>query len=97
MEYRLRVYEVKQGEMAAWIDEWTRLVRPLRERLGFRVLGAWASEEDNTFVWLLGYDGRDGYEAADAAYYASPDRAALDPDPARHLATTRQLAVTPVD
>ena len=97
MEYRLRIYEVKQGEMAAWIDEWSRLIRPLRESLGFRVLGAWASQEDNTFVWLLGYDGRDGYEAADAAYYASPDRAALDPDPARHLAATRQLEVTPVD
>jgi hypothetical protein len=95
MEYRLRIYDVKQGEMSAWIDEWSRLIRPLREKLGFQVLGAWASE-DNTFVWLLGYDGPGGYETADAAYYASPDRAALEPDPARHLAATRQLEVTPV-
>jgi NIPSNAP len=97
MEYRLRIYEVKPGEMASWIDEWSRHIRPLREQLGFRVLGAWASEEANTFVWLLGYDGPGGYEAADAAYYASPERAAIDPDPARHLAATRQLAVTPVE
>jgi hypothetical protein len=96
MEYRLRIYEVKQGEMSAWIDEWSRLIRPLRERLGFRVLGAWASEDANTFVWLLGYDGADGYEAADAAYYALPERAAVRPDPARHLAATRQLEVKPV-
>jgi hypothetical protein len=96
MEYRLRIYEVKQGEMAAWVDEWSRLIRPLREQLGFRVLGAWAAAESSTFVWLLGYDGLDGYEAADAAYYASPERAAVDPDPARHLVSTRQLAVEPV-
>jgi hypothetical protein len=96
MEYRLRIYEVKPGEMSAWIDEWSGLVRPLRESFGFRVLGAWASEEANTFVWLLSYDGPGGYDAADAAYYASPERAALDPDPARHLDATRQLEVTPV-
>lgn len=97
MEYRLRIYAVKQGEMSAWIDEWSRLIRPLRERLGFRVLGAWMSEESNTFVWLLGYEGPDGYEAADADYYAAPQRAALDPDPARHLASTQELQVRPVD
>jgi hypothetical protein len=96
MEYRLRIYGVKQGQMAAWIDEWSRLIRPLREQLGFRVLGAWASEESSTFVWLLGYDGPDGYETADAAYYSSPERAAVDPDPARHLVSTQQLVVKPV-
>ncbi len=96
MEYRLRIYGVKQGQMAAWVDEWSRLIRPLREQLGFRVLGAWASEESSTFVWLLGYDGPDGYETADAAYYSSPERAAADPDPARHLVSTQQLEVKPV-
>jgi NIPSNAP len=97
MEYRLRIYEVKQGEMSAWVDEWSRLIRPLREKLGFQILGAWASEESNTFVWLLGYDGPGGYDDADLAYYSSPERAAIDPDPARHLAATQQLDVTPVD
>ena len=94
--HRLRIYEVKQGEMSAWLDEWSRLIRPLRERFGFTVLGAWADEETSMFVWLLGYDGPDGYDDADAAYYASAERAAIEPDPARHLASTRQLKVTPV-
>jgi hypothetical protein len=96
MEYRLRIYEVKRGELQAWIDEWRRLIRPLREELGFRVVGAWVDAETSTFVWLLGYDGEGGYEAADAAYYASPERSAIDPDPARHLESTRQLKVEPV-
>ena len=96
MELRLRIYEVKQGEMLSWVEEWSRLIRPLREQLGFRVLGAWADEQSCTFIWLLGYDGPDGYDNADAAYYASPERAAVEPDPARHLVSTRQLKVTPV-
>ena len=50
--------------------------------MGFDVLGPWVGEDDR-FVWLVGHED---LEAADAAYYASPERAALDPDPARLLA-----------
>ncbi|HEY4413807.1 MAG TPA: hypothetical protein VGN06_12475, partial [Gaiellaceae bacterium] len=62
--------------------EFRARVRALRESLGFTVLGPWVGEDDR-FVWLIGHDD---LEAADAAYYASPERTALDPDPARLLA-----------
>lgn len=84
MQYQLRMYTVKPGAMAAWLDEWSRLICPLRRALGFEVLGAWVTEEDR-FVWILAYAGEKPWDEADAAYYASPARAALDPDPARHL------------
>lgn len=73
--------------MDAWVEEWRALVLPLRQRLGFEVPAAWVVEDMNRFVWLLAYDG-DDYEAANAAYYDSPERQALDPDPARHLSAT---------
>ena len=95
MELILRMYTIRPGAMEAWLEEWREDVVPLRRRLGFEVLGAWAGED--TFTWLLGYDGADGIEAANAAYYASPERAALDPDPARHIADARQVAVHAVD
>ncbi len=82
---QLRVYTVKPGRLDAWLDEWSAHVRPLRERLGFRVLGPWIDESSRTFVWILEYGGPDEFEAADRAYYASPERRALEPDPARHL------------
>jgi hypothetical protein len=53
------------------------------------VLGAWAVEETDEFVWVIAYDGPGTFEEADAAYYASPERVALDPDPARHLVETQ--------
>jgi hypothetical protein len=72
--------------MAGWLDEWSRYVVPLRRRHGFEIVGAWQVEGADMFVWILGHDG--DYAAADAAYYASPERAALDPDPARFLEST---------
>ena len=79
---QLRRYLIRAGEGARFADEWRRGVAPLRERFGFRVQG-WLVEGSDEFVWLLEHDDRHAFEAADAAYYASPDRASLDPDPAR--------------
>jgi NIPSNAP len=80
--WQLRMYRVQPGRMDEWLDEFNAHVRPLRESLGFTVLGPWVGEDDR-FVWLVGHDD---LEAADAAYHASPERTALDPDPARLLA-----------
>lgn len=79
--WQLRMYRVEPGRMDDWVDEWRAHVRPLRESMGFQVLGPWAGEDDR-FVWLIGHDD---LEAADAAYYSSPERTALQPDPARLL------------
>ncbi|MDP9231829.1 MAG: NIPSNAP family protein [Actinomycetota bacterium] len=91
MQYQLRSYEVRPGEMEEWLEEWSRLVLPLRLEHGFELVGAWRVEDGDRFVWILAYDG--DFATADADYYASPARAALDPDPARHLenAETRML------
>lgn len=97
MELVLRIYEIRQGEMEAWLAEWREHVLPLRRKLGFELIGAWVSDEESTFTWILGWDGPGELARANAAYYALPERAALDPDPARHIATARQLAVRAVE
>jgi hypothetical protein len=88
VEWQLRIYRIKEGELEEWVDEWTTHVAPLRRRLGFQVLGPWI--EGRTFVWLLGYGGDDGLAAANRRYYESDERKSLEPDPARHLETTQQ-------
>jgi len=80
--WQLRMYRVVPGEVEAFVRERREHVRPLRESMGFEVLGPWVGEDDR-FVWMIGHEN---LEAADSAYYASPERAALDPDPARLLA-----------
>ena len=79
------MYTIKPGEMTSWLEEWRRLVAPLRRRSGFEILGAWTTESDQ-FVWILRYEGPKTWEEADAAYYASPERTQMQPDPARHIA-----------
>jgi hypothetical protein len=86
---QLRRYRVADGRLRDWLEEWGGRVRPLREAHGFKVLGAWAVEETDEFVWVIAHDGPGTFEEADAAYYASPERVALDPDPARHLVETQ--------
>ena len=87
MEAQVRVYRIKPGALSAYIEDWRQVVAPLRRTFGFEVLGAWASDEDSTFVWVIGHEG--DFEAADRAYYMSPERAAFDPDPARHIVEPR--------
>ncbi len=96
-----RIYTIRPGELDEWLAEWREHVVPLRRAAGFEVLGAWTTDEAGaepvTFTWLLGYDGPGSLEAANAAYYHSPERQALEPDPARHIAEARQLSVPAVD
>lgn len=80
---QLRDYRIQPGALEQWVKEWDEMVRPLREQLGFKVVGAWTIEEENRFVWILSWEGVGSFEDADRAYYESPERVALVPDPAR--------------
>ena len=95
MAYQLRDYDVKPGVFDEFIREWAANIVPLRRKFGFTVEGAWANTERTRFVWML---SRDDFEAADRAYYASPERAGLTPDIARHLTRidTTLLQAVPV-
>ena len=90
------MYTIKPGEMAAWLEEWRGLIAPLRRHHGFEVLGAWTTEPDK-FVWIIRYAGPKSWQEADGAYYASAERAAMLPDPARHIAKSEHWMMSAVD
>jgi hypothetical protein len=71
--------------MEAFFDAWSRGVYPLRRKFGFTFAGAWRVEGADEFVWIIGYDGPDGFAAADDRYYASEERKRLSPDPAQYI------------
>ena len=95
MPDQLRIYTIKPGEMEAWLEEWRHLIAPLRRRHGFEILGTWTIEPDR-FVWILRYAGPKTWQQVDAAYYASPERAAMLPDPARHIAKSEQWLMSAI-
>ncbi|MCW3016002.1 MAG: hypothetical protein JWO02_3094 [Solirubrobacterales bacterium] len=85
MTSQLRIYRIKSGEMDAFIELWREHIVPARRACGFTVAGAWATLERDEFAWVVSHDGPEGFEAAERAYYASPERAALPRDPAEYL------------
>jgi hypothetical protein len=76
---QLRRYEIKPGAMDAFLEA-VRGAFVVREQYGFTVAFALIDEERNEFVWATTHDG--DFAAAEAEYYASPERAALPANPA---------------
>ena len=95
---QLRDYRIRAGELDRFVEEWRTGVAPLRRARGFEIPGAWTIADEDRFLWLLVHPGGwAAFEEADAAYYASPERAALDPDPARLIVEQRNLRLEEAD
>ena len=93
MSVQLRRYRIAAGKAAQFAQEWRSGVVPLRRRYGFEVEG-WLIDGTDEFIWMLRHTDRAAFEAADAAYYRSSERAALAPDPARLIDEARHDWVT---
>ncbi len=93
MTTQIRIYTINRGQLQQFAAEWREKVLPLRLALGFRVDGAWLVAASNQFVWLLSYDGPESWASQDAAYYASPRRRRIEPDPARLIARAEEYFV----
>jgi len=96
MPSQLRIYTINRGKMDEFVKAWLAGVYPLRLRLGYTIPSAWIIKERNEFVWILSYDGPQDWQAREAAYYGSPERAALKPDPAQYIAQAEQWFISPV-
>ena len=96
MTDQLRIYTIKPGELDQWVDEWQRMIAPLRRETGFEILGAWTVEAENKFVWILRYEGPKTWQEANQDYYQSPRRVNMQPDPARHIAGQDTFIMTPL-
>jgi hypothetical protein len=94
-EWQLRDYTIQDGHFDDFLAAWTAGVLPLRRRFGFEIQ-AWSVPEDSHFVWIVRYDGPGTFEEADRAYYASPERAAVHPNPSPWIAEQRVAWLTPV-
>ncbi len=97
MATQLRDYRIRAGDLDTFVREWTARLAPLRRAMGFEIPAAWTVPEEDRFLWLLAHPGGwDAFEAADAAYFASPERGAMNPDPARLIEVQRNLRLTDV-
>ena len=70
----LRRYKIQDGQMDVLLVYWRQLIEQ-RKRFGFRVVFACVDETHNDLVWAVEHDG--DFEAAEAEYFASPQRAGV--------------------
>lgn len=94
---QLRVYHLKPGMLESFVEVWRTGIVPLREEFGFRVEGSWTMADGAGFVWIVSHDDAATFAAREAAYYESPGRLALSPDPGSLLEDSRTWMLEPVD
>ena len=93
---QLRIYTINKGHLDDFVKGWLEGVYPLHLEHGYRIERAGIIPERNEFVWEVTYDGDEDWDEKQAAYYGSPERAALDPDPAQWIAKTERWFVNSV-
>ena len=93
---QLRSYMIKAGELDAFAQLWSKTVRPLRKKMGFVIEGAWKIPSEDRFIWVVSYAGADGWDAGNRAYYESPERKAMEPDPASFIVAQRTVFIDSV-
>jgi hypothetical protein len=91
---QIRIFTINKGKMDVFLAAWQKGVYPLRIKSGFKIEGAWVVKEKNKFIWILSYDGPEGFEAKDSAYYGSQARTTLKPDPAEYIADAEKYFIS---
>lgn len=74
MRDQLRIYTLQPGVFDEFYAYWKANIVPAREASGFRILAAWRRPESDEFIWIVRWPEESSFEAADAAYYESPQR-----------------------
>ncbi len=96
MVSQLRIYIINKGKLDEFVKAWSEGVYQLRLKKGFRIDGAWTIKENNQFVWILSYDGPEDWQTKQDQYYDSPERKALNPDPAQYVGSSEEWFISPV-
>jgi hypothetical protein len=86
MTNQLRIYTINRDKLDEFAQVWKQGVYPLRKKLGFTVSGVWMNRQTNQFIWVVSYNGPKTWEEMEKAYYSSPERQAMNPDPMQYIA-----------
>ena len=96
MATQLRLYTIDRDNLRQFAREWKETVLPLRLQHGFEIHRAWIIEQSNQFAWVIGCDENESWEAKERAYYDSPERRDMNPNPARLIARSEEYFVEDV-
>jgi hypothetical protein len=97
MTLQLRIYDIKQGEMDAWLELFNEKIVPMHEKFDMPVRSAWVAPERSQFVWVRELIGSGTAEEQELRYRESDERAAVIGDePKRFIEQMEVRVVEPV-
>jgi hypothetical protein len=74
--YELRRYEALPGKLSQLHELMETLALPLFKKLGMQVIAFWTpvvGDDENTLIYMLGYEDMGAREEAWKAFYADPE------------------------
>ena len=86
MPLQMRTYTINRGALHDFAQEWAQTIKPLREKIGFDIPAAWTVAETNQFICLMHHSSPETWDSLDQAFHQHPERRAMKPNPARHIA-----------
>ena len=76
--HQLRIYQIKKGKMAEWLEFFRDTLLPLHDRVNLPVIAAWRNvDQENEFIWIRSFKSVDTIEEQEKAFFSQPDRIAL--------------------
>jgi NIPSNAP len=89
--WQLRTYAIRPGHMDDFRALWRDYVVPARQSMGFVVQGGWFDPDGSVFVWLVGHEAPEGWEAAERHYYDNAPRERFPHDPREFVAEVQTM------
>jgi RecB family exonuclease len=97
MALQLRIYDIKQGEMDAWLELFHAKIKPLHAKFDMPVRNAWVAPERSQFVWVRELVGEGTAEEQELRYRESDERAReIGDEPKRFIEAMEVRVVEPV-
>ena len=82
---QLRIYTLVPESAEEFVAHFRRELVPLRERYGFSLDACYLAEDRTRFTWVTSHDCPDGWDAAEQAYYSSPERTTISFTPGDYI------------
>ena len=68
---QIRIYTINKGEMDNFLKHFKEDIKPLHEKIGVPIVGAWVNRPQNEFIWVRTYKDKAEMEAKAKEFQAA--------------------------
>jgi hypothetical protein len=68
---QIRIYTINKGEMDNFLKHFKEDIKPLHEKIGIPIVGAWVNRPQNEFIWVRTYRDKTEMEVKTKEFQAA--------------------------